>query len=83
MEYEPAMYASEASNLFLGHDDEKPKRFRMTATQLSTTQLGETRLEITRVGLGAWAIGGLGSRSGASWAPRPLALVDSTNERGL
>jgi aryl-alcohol dehydrogenase-like predicted oxidoreductase len=30
----------------------------MTLTQLRTTQLGETGLEITRVGLGAWAIGG-------------------------
>jgi aryl-alcohol dehydrogenase-like predicted oxidoreductase len=29
-------------------------------TQLPTTQLGETGLEITRVGFGAWAIGGSG-----------------------
>jgi aryl-alcohol dehydrogenase-like predicted oxidoreductase len=32
----------------------------MTATQLTTTPLGETGLEITRVGFGAWAIGGGG-----------------------
>jgi aryl-alcohol dehydrogenase-like predicted oxidoreductase len=30
----------------------------MQTTQLPTTQLGETGLEITRVGFGAWAIGG-------------------------
>ena len=32
----------------------------MEKTQLRTTQLGTTGLEITRVGLGAWAIGGGG-----------------------
>jgi len=32
----------------------------MQITQLRTTQLGQTGLEITRVGLGAWAIGGGG-----------------------
>ena len=32
----------------------------MQRTQLKTTQLGTTGLEITRVGLGAWAIGGGG-----------------------
>ena len=32
----------------------------MQQTQLKTTQLGTTGLEITRVGLGAWAIGGGG-----------------------
>ena len=32
----------------------------MEKTQLKTTQLGTTGLEITRVGLGAWAIGGGG-----------------------
>jgi aryl-alcohol dehydrogenase-like predicted oxidoreductase len=32
----------------------------METTQLRTTQLGQTGLEITRVGLGAWAIGGGG-----------------------
>ena len=40
----------------------------MTATQLSTTQLGETGLEITRVGVGAWAIGGGGWEFG--WGPQ-------------
>jgi aryl-alcohol dehydrogenase-like predicted oxidoreductase len=32
----------------------------MEKTQLETTQLGTTGLEVTRVGLGAWAIGGGG-----------------------
>jgi aryl-alcohol dehydrogenase-like predicted oxidoreductase len=36
----------------------------MQQTQLKTTQLGETGLEITRVGFGAWAIGGGG------WGPQ-------------
>jgi aryl-alcohol dehydrogenase-like predicted oxidoreductase len=40
----------------------------MTATQLTTTQLGETGLEITRLGLGAWAIGGGGWEFG--WGPQ-------------
>ena len=30
----------------------------MYQTQLKTAQLGQTGLEITRVGFGAWAIGG-------------------------
>src|SRR5205807_6965067 len=30
----------------------------ITGTELTTTQLGKTGLEITRVGFGAWAIGG-------------------------
>ncbi len=36
----------------------------MQKTQLRTTQLGETGLEITRVGFGAWAIGGDGYQFG-------------------
>jgi hypothetical protein len=32
----------------------------MEQTALKTTQLGSTGLEITRVGFGAWAIGGSG-----------------------
>jgi aryl-alcohol dehydrogenase-like predicted oxidoreductase len=32
----------------------------MEKTQLTTAPLGETGLEITRVGFGAWAIGGNG-----------------------
>ena len=40
----------------------------MYKTQLRTSPLGATGLEITRVGFGAWAIGGggLGVRLGAA-----------------
>jgi aryl-alcohol dehydrogenase-like predicted oxidoreductase len=40
----------------------------MQQTQLKTAQLGETGLEITRVGFGAWAIGGGGWEFG--WGPQ-------------
>jgi len=40
----------------------------MQRTQLTTTQLGTTSLEITRVGFGAWAIGGGGWEFG--WGPQ-------------
>jgi aryl-alcohol dehydrogenase-like predicted oxidoreductase len=40
----------------------------MTATRLATSRLGATGLEITRVGLGAWAIGGGGWEHG--WGPQ-------------
>jgi aryl-alcohol dehydrogenase-like predicted oxidoreductase len=39
-----------------------------TATSLRTTQLGQTGMEITRVGFGAWAIGGGGWEFG--WGPQ-------------
>jgi aryl-alcohol dehydrogenase-like predicted oxidoreductase len=40
----------------------------MESTQLATTQLGATGLHITRVGFGAWAIGGGGWEFG--WGPQ-------------
>jgi aryl-alcohol dehydrogenase-like predicted oxidoreductase len=40
----------------------------MTTTPLETTLLGKTDLDITRVGLGAWAIGGGGWEMG--WGPQ-------------
>src|SRR4051794_15830294 len=40
----------------------------MPTTQLKTTSLGATGLEITRVGFGAWAIGGGGWEFG--WGPQ-------------
>src|SRR5256885_4864337 len=40
----------------------------MTATRLATNTLGATGLEVTRVGLGAWAIGGGGWEHG--WGPQ-------------
>jgi len=40
----------------------------MTQTQLATAELGSTGLQITRVGFGAWAIGGGGWEFG--WGPQ-------------
>src|SRR5690349_7345291 len=40
----------------------------MTPTALKTAELGTTGLEITRVGFGAWAIGGGGYDGG--WGPQ-------------
>jgi aryl-alcohol dehydrogenase-like predicted oxidoreductase len=40
----------------------------MNTTQLSTSKLGDTGLEITRVGFGAWALGGGGWEFG--WGPQ-------------
>src|SRR5579863_5851403 len=40
----------------------------MQTTQLETAQLGSTGLRITRVGFGAWAIGGGGWEFG--WGPQ-------------
>jgi aryl-alcohol dehydrogenase-like predicted oxidoreductase len=40
----------------------------MPATQLNTTALGATGLQITRVGFGAWALGGGGWEFG--WGPQ-------------
>jgi len=40
----------------------------MQTTQLKTTELGQTGLDITRVGFGAWAVGGGGWEFG--WGPQ-------------
>ena len=57
----------------------------MTVTQLTTTQLGETSLEITRVGFGAWALGGGGWEHG--WGPQDdeesIAAIHHALERGI
>jgi aryl-alcohol dehydrogenase-like predicted oxidoreductase len=57
----------------------------MQTTQLRTTQLGHTGLEITRVGFGAWAIGGGGWEFG--WGPQQddqsLAAIDQALELGV
>jgi aryl-alcohol dehydrogenase-like predicted oxidoreductase len=54
-------------------------------TQLRTTQLGSTGLEITRVGLGAWAIGGGGYEWG--WGTQDdddsIAAIHHALELGL
>ena len=57
----------------------------MQTTQLTTTQLGNTGLEITRVGFGAWAIGGGGWEFG--WGPQQdaqsIAAIDHALELGV
>ena len=46
----------------------------MQTTRLTTTQLGQTGLEITRVGIGAWLIGGGGWEHG--WGRRRTTSRD-------
>jgi aryl-alcohol dehydrogenase-like predicted oxidoreductase len=53
----------------------------MQLTQLNTTQLGGTGLEITRVGFGAWAIGGGGWEFG--WGPQEDQESIETIHRAL
>ncbi len=57
----------------------------MQTTQLKTKQLGSTGLEITRVGFGAWAIGGGGYDRG--WGPqdddRSIAAIHHALEHGI
>jgi len=53
----------------------------MQQTGLRTAQLGETGLEITRVGFGAWAIGGGGWEFG--WGPQGDEASIQTIHRAL
>jgi aryl-alcohol dehydrogenase-like predicted oxidoreductase len=53
----------------------------MPSTTLKTTRLGETGLEITRVGFGAWAIGGGGWEFG--WGPQEDDESVEAIRRGL
>ncbi|MEY2442534.1 MAG: hypothetical protein QOJ46_1960 [bacterium] len=57
----------------------------MQQTQLSTTELGSTGLEITRIGFGAWAIGGGGWEAG--WGPQDdedsIATIQRALEHGI
>ncbi len=57
----------------------------MYQTQLKTTQLGHTGLDITRVGFGAWAIGGGGWEFG--WGPQDdeqsIAAIHRALEHGI
>jgi aryl-alcohol dehydrogenase-like predicted oxidoreductase len=57
----------------------------MTKTQLKTTGLGKTGLEITRIGFGAWAIGGGGWEFG--WGPQEdeesVAAIQRALEHGV
>jgi aryl-alcohol dehydrogenase-like predicted oxidoreductase len=56
----------------------------MHATQLKTSKLGATGLEITRVGFGAWALGGGGDRG---WGPQDdeesVAAIHRALELGI
>jgi aryl-alcohol dehydrogenase-like predicted oxidoreductase len=57
----------------------------MPTTQLKTTRLGATSLEITRIGFGAWAIGGGGWEFG--WGPQEdeesVAAIRHGLEQGI
>jgi aryl-alcohol dehydrogenase-like predicted oxidoreductase len=57
----------------------------MYQTQLQTTQLGHTGLEITRVGFGAWALGGGDWEHG--WGPQDdeesIAAIHHALEQGI
>lgn len=57
----------------------------MTVTSLPTARLGSTEMEITRVGLGAWAIGGAGWQGG--WGPQDddesIAAIHAAVDRGI
>jgi aryl-alcohol dehydrogenase-like predicted oxidoreductase len=57
----------------------------MQTTILPTTQLGQTGLEITRVGFGAWAIGGGGWEHG--WGPQDddesIAAIHRALDQGV
>jgi aryl-alcohol dehydrogenase-like predicted oxidoreductase len=53
----------------------------MDQTRLKTKQLGQTGLEITRVGFGAWAIGGGGWEFG--WGPQDDEQSIAAIRRGL
>jgi aryl-alcohol dehydrogenase-like predicted oxidoreductase len=53
----------------------------MRTTRLKTTQLGSTGLEITRLGFGAWAIGGGGWEFG--WGPQEDDLSIAAIRRAL
>jgi aryl-alcohol dehydrogenase-like predicted oxidoreductase len=60
---------------------DRAKDEAMQRTQLRTTQLGATGLEITRVGFGAWAIGGGGWEFG--WGPQEDADSMAAIHRAL
>jgi aryl-alcohol dehydrogenase-like predicted oxidoreductase len=57
----------------------------METTELTTAQLGETGMEITRIGFGAWAIGGGDWEFG--WGPQEdeesLAAIHHALDRGI
>jgi aryl-alcohol dehydrogenase-like predicted oxidoreductase len=64
---------------------QKQRSKTMQETQLATTELGSTGLQITRVGFGAWAIGGGGWEGG--WGPQDddesIAAIHHALELGI
>jgi aryl-alcohol dehydrogenase-like predicted oxidoreductase len=56
-----------------------------TTAQIRTTELGETGLKITRIGFGAWALGGGGWQFG--WGPQDdgqsIAAIERALEHGI
>jgi aryl-alcohol dehydrogenase-like predicted oxidoreductase len=61
--------------------EDQMQHTQLRTPQLGTTQLGETGLEITRVGFGAWAIGGGGWEFG--WGPQEDEESIATIHRAL
>src|SRR5471032_3078642 len=61
------------------------KELTMEKTKIKTAELGSTGLEITRVGFGAWAIGGGGWEFG--WGPQDdeesIAAIHRALEGGV
>src|SRR3954451_21266755 len=57
----------------------------MPTTQLKTTSLGATGLEITRIGFGAWAIGGAGWEvgGGPQEDDEAVAAIHRALEQGI
>ena len=57
----------------------------MTTTQIKTTELGQTGLNISRIGFGAWALGGGGWEFG--WGPQDdqqsVAAIEHALEHGI
>jgi aryl-alcohol dehydrogenase-like predicted oxidoreductase len=57
----------------------------MTTVQLKTTELGQTGLRITRIGFGAWALGGGGWEFG--WGPQDddqsIAAIERALDEGV
>jgi aryl-alcohol dehydrogenase-like predicted oxidoreductase len=56
-------------------------------TKLTTSQLGQTGLDITRVGFGAWALGGAGKRYEWAWGSQDdgdsVAAIEHAVELGV
>src|SRR3954447_24640916 len=69
----------------LGPSTRPTKEIQVQETRLETVQLGTTGMQITRLGLGAWAIGGGGWQAG--WGPQEdddsIAAIQRALELGF